>query len=185
MPVKGLQNIEIRGYYTVRTMPLNERLYLHSYRIFFFSRYIVIKLDDIVYTKPVEDFPAVEIVRNATELVADSYTLIFHKNESQFHFVFTNDECLNELEAFEENYLWFLVEYPSQLTTTDTSAGAVDGPCNDSIDSTSIIETITDVLARKQDELQRLVDNQDYLGAATLRDEITLLEKELKNNPSP
>lgn len=175
MPIKGLENVKIKFYLTVRTMPLNQKFYLHPLRINFFSEYIVICLDDYVYAEPLDDFPVVEIIKTDEELVSTSFIVIFEKVMSGFNYFIQNDEAIKKLAAFEEDYLWFPIVLTVEKPEIEELADAIEPP---------LVEAVADTLARKEIELQELVDDQNYEAAAKLREEIKILKTELQNKSS-
>ena len=175
MPIKGLEKIEFRFYYTIRTIPLNQKFYLHPLRINFFSEYIVIGLDDYVYTEPLDDFPVVEIIKTDDELVSTSFIVIFEEVMPGFNYFIQNDEAIKKLAAFEEDYLWFPIVLTAEKLEIEELADAIEPP---------LVEAVADTIARKEIELQELVDDQNYEAAAKLREEIKILKTELQNKSS-
>lgn len=175
MPIKGLENVTIKFYLTVRTIPLNQKFYLHPLRINFFSEYIVIGLDDYVYAEPLDDFPVVEIIKTDKELVSTSFIVIFEKVLPEFSYFFQNDEAIKKLAAFEEDYLWFPIVLTTEKPETQELASAIEPP---------LVEAVADTLVRKERELQEMVADQNYEAAAKLREEIIILKTELQNKSS-
>lgn len=167
MPVQGEQHLTIFEALTVETMPIKEWCLIAMKHVLFFETFIVIKLSSPVYTKQTKGCTYAQIMRISQGLHHRDYQLSLDNLDRNYQLFFESESTIGELELFKENYLWFPVVYAEKRSSESLPT-----------------EDIGELIKRKELQLQKHVDHQNFETAARIRDEIEQLKHTLKHSSS-